>query len=35
MKILSLGPDELSDWELEKLPKLERQVVYDIKKFVY
>lgn len=35
MKIVSVGPDELSEYDLKELPQLERQCSYKVEEFVY
>ena len=34
-KIISVGKDRLSKYELEEIPKLERQTLYKVKEFIY
>lgn len=35
IKIISLGEDNLSEYDLEEIPKLERQLSYKVKEFIY
>lgn len=35
MKIVSLGPDELSDWDLESMRTLSKKLPREIEEFVY
>lgn len=35
MRIISLGPDKLSEWDLKKLPQLEKQLSYEVEELIY
>lgn len=35
IKIVSLGKDELAEWDLEKIPRLEEQLPYKVKELIY